>query len=148
MKTIFKFITLVIILNLIRYLIGGPIEGFTIMEPMHRVMPQYPDCFNNEFTQADWASSFFYNFMLWLSVVWIFHVAHPSVGGSYLVKSFKIFGLCCLFFVSLAAVYMNHYSTDIRTFYQYSMVDALILFSLLATANGFLYPLLFKEKLV
>ncbi len=140
MKTVFKFLLLVIILNLIRYFIVGPIEGLTIMEPMHRVMPEYPECFNNEFTQFDWMTSFFYNFMLWVSVVWIFHLAHPALKGSYLIKSLKVFGICCLFFSSLAAIYMNHYIVDIRTFYRYSILDAIIVFTILGVGNGLLYP--------
>lgn len=143
MKTILKFLLLVVLLNLVRYFIGGPIEGFTIMEPMHRVMPEYPMCFNNNFTTQDLASSFFYNFMLWLSVTWIFHVAHPALSGSWVVRSLKVFGLGWLFFASLAAVYMNHYVADIRTFYLYSILDALILFPLLGVTNGVLYPWLF-----
>jgi hypothetical protein len=142
-KTALKLILLVVMLNLIRHLVGGPIEAFTIMEPMHRVMPEYPTCFNNQFTGWDWASSFFYNFMLWFSITWIFHIAHPALSGSWVVRSLKVFGLGCLFFISLAAVYMNHYVPDIRTFYQYSMLDALILFPLLGVANGLLYPWIF-----
>lgn len=80
--------------------------------------------------------------MLWLSTTWIFHVAHPALNGSWIIRSLKIFGLGCLFFISLAAVYMNHYAPDIRTFYRYSKLDALILFPLLGVANGLLYPLL------
>ena len=40
MQTIAKLAVLVILLNLVRYVIGGPIENLTIMEPMHRVMPE------------------------------------------------------------------------------------------------------------
>lgn len=146
MKTALKLILLVVLLNLIRYLIGVPIEGITIMEPMHRVMPEYPRCFNNDFTGQDWASSLFYNFMLWFSITWIFHVAHPALAGSWIARSLKIFGLGCLFFISLAAIYMNHYVPDIRTFYQYSMLDALILYPLLGLANGVLYPRIFGKE--
>ncbi|MFQ5633107.1 MAG: hypothetical protein ACE5I1_30435 [bacterium] len=146
MKTFLKFILLVIILNVVRYLIGGPIEAVTIMEPMHAVMPKYPEVFDTDFSGADFAISFFYNFMLWLTATWVFHIAHPALMGNFIAKSFKVFGLMCLFFISLAAVYMNHYIDAIKTFYIFSMIDAIIVFSVVALANGLIYPKLFKMK--
>lgn len=144
MKTFLKFILLVVILNVVRYLIGGPIEGVTIMEPMHEVMPKYPDTFDTEFSSSDFALSFFYNFVMWLTATWVFHIAHPVVSGNFIVKSFKIFGLMCLFFISLAAIYMNHYVDPIKKFYLFSMLDAVIVFAIVALANGLIYPRLFK----
>lgn len=144
--TLGKFLLLVVILNIVRYLIGGPIEGLTIMEPMHRVMPEFPGCFNNDFTSQDFAISFFYNFMLWLAVTWIFLLAYPSMRGSFVVRSLKVFAVCCLFFISLAAIYMNHYIPEIRPFYMWSMVDAIILFFIVGLANGLIFPWLFKKK--
>lgn len=145
MKTVLKFLLLVVILNVVRYLVGGPIEAITIMEPMHEVMPKYPQAFDTEFTNTDFAISFFYNFMLWLTAAWVFHIAHPALKGNFISKSFKIFGLMCLFFISLAAVYMNHYSDPIKKFYLFSMLDAIIVFSIVALANGLIYPRLFKS---
>lgn len=142
MKNILKFLLLVVLLNGVRYLIGGMIEQYTIMLPMHQPMAEFPFCFNNNFTDHDWATSFFFNFMLWLAVTWLFHLAWPALKGSFITRSLIVFGICCLFFISLAAVYMNHYQEGIRTFYRYSMIDALILFPLLGVANGILYPLL------
>ncbi len=145
MKTVFKFLLLVVLLNVIRYLIGGMIEQHTIMLPMHQPIAEFPACFNNNFTEYDWGTSFFFNFMLWLAVTWLFHLTWPALQGSFLLRSLTIFGICCLFFISLAAVYMNHYPEGIRTFYRYSILDALILFPLLGVANGLLYPLLFGK---
>jgi len=137
---------LVVLLNIIRYVIGGPIEGLVLMEPMHAVMPQYPEVFDTEFSNADFIVSLFYNFMLWLTAAWMFYIAHPSFSGSMVVKSLKVFGLMGLFFISLAAVYMNHYTADIKTFYLYSMLDAVILFPLVGLANGLLYPRIIGQK--
>ena len=147
MKPLLKFLLLVLILNIIRYLLGGPIEAVTIMEPMHEVMPKYPEVFDTDFTGTDFAISFFYNFMMWLTATWVFHVAHPAVSGNFIVKSLKIFGLMCLFFISLAAVYMNHYTAPIKQFYLFSMIDAIIVFSIVALGNGLIYPRLFKQEI-
>ena len=68
MITALKLIALVVLLNVVRYLVGGFIEGFTIMEPMHRVMPLYPDTFDNDFTGRDFAFSFLYNYLMWFWV--------------------------------------------------------------------------------
>lgn len=143
-----KFIFLVFLLNVIRYVIGGPIEAVVLMEPMHAVMPQYPEVFDTDFSNADFAVSLFYNFMMWLTATWVFYLAHPSLKGGFIVKSLKVFGLMGLFFISLAAVYMNHYTADIKTFYLYSMLDAAILFPLVGMANGLLFPRIFRSELV
>lgn len=147
MRSFAKFILLVVLLNLIRYLVGGPLEAITIVERMHEVIPKYPDVFNNDFDTTDFMISLFYNFMFWLTATWVFHIAHPRVTGSFIVKSFKIFGLMCLFFVSVAAVYMNHYTDAVKPFYFYSMIDALIVFPIVALANGLIYPRLFKKEI-
>ena len=147
MHTFLKFILLVIALNAVRYLVGGPIEAVTIMEPMHEVIPKFPDVFDNDFDAMDFTISVFYNFMLWLTATWVFHIAHPVVQGNFIGKSFKLFGLMCLFFVSLAAVYMNHYTSVVKKFYLFSMLDALIVFSIVALANGLIYPRLFRKEI-
>ncbi|MGN8226303.1 hypothetical protein [Gracilimonas sp. BCB1] len=147
MKIFLKFLGLVFILNLVRYLIGGPIEAVVLMEPMHAVLPQYPEVFDNDFSSTDFAISLFYNFMMWLTATWVFYIAHPQVKGSYIMKSLKIFALMGLFFVSLAAIYMNHYTSDIKVFYLYSMLDAVILFPLVGLANGLLFPRIFRKEL-
>lgn len=130
-------------LNVIRYLVGGPIESVTIMEPMHAVMPEYPEVFNVDFGTTDFVISLGYNFMLWLTATWVFHLAHPVFRGPVIVKSLKVFGLMCLFFVSQAAVYMNHYTDAVKPFYLYSMLDGLIVFGVVGVANGLLYPRFF-----
>ena len=135
-----RFLALVLLLNVARYAIGGPIEGFTIMEPMHRVMPLYPEVFNNDFTDRDFAVSLGYNFMLWFAAALGFHLMQPNLRGGWVAKSFKGYGVMCLSFVSLALVYMNHYVDAVKPFYFWSAIDALIVFSVVALANAFLYP--------
>jgi len=115
------------------------------MESMHQPMIDFTSCFNSQFTSSDWISSFFYNFMVWFCATWIFHLLHPSISGKMILKSLKIYGLMCLFFISVTAVYMNHYIDGIRTFYIYAMIDALITFSIVAIANGLLYPVFFRS---
>ena len=145
-KLIAKFLLLVVLLNVARYLVGGGIEAYTIMEPMHAPLPLFPEVFNNDFTSTDFAVSFFYNFMLWLSAAWFFYLLNPVLKGNIWVRSFKAYGLSCLFFVSLAAVYMNHYTAAVKPFYFWSMVDALIVFSVVAAANALIFPRLFREN--
>lgn len=144
MKTFLKLFLLVLLLNIIRYLVGGFIEGFTIMEPMHRVMPVFPEVFDNNFTSTDFYISLGYNFMMWFTATWVFHLLHPVLNGHFMIKSFKVFGLMCLFFCAVAAIYMNHFTSTVKPFFAWSMLDALIVFSIVALANGFLYPLFFK----
>lgn len=143
MKKIGKFLLLVLLLNLVRYLIGGPLEALLLMEPMHAVMPQYPQVFHTDFSNLDFAVSLGYNFMMWLTATWVFYLAQPALTGSMMIRSLKVFGLMGLFFISLAAIYMNHYTPDIQTFYLYSMLDAVILFPIVGVANGLLFPRIF-----
>ncbi len=147
MKTVFKFLVFVVLLNVIRYIVGGPIEALTIMDKMHRVVPEHPDCFDAMFDGGDYVVSFFYNFMMWLAAAWIFYVSWPSLKGTWLIRSLKIYGLVCLFFISLAAVYMNHYVHELKEFYLFSMADALIVFAIVAIANAYLFPLFFKREI-
>lgn len=144
MKSVLKLIGLVLLLNVIRYLVAGPLEAGTIMSPMHQPMIDFPDCFNNSFTTFDWTTSFAYNYMVWFCATWVFYIAHHQVTGSMIVRSFKIYGIMWLFFVSLSAVYMNHYVDGIKVFYKYGMLDAILTFSIVALANGLLFPRIFK----
>lgn len=145
MKTFLKLIVLTLLLNLVRYFVGGPIEAVTIMEPMHKVMPMFPDVFDNDFATADFVRSLFYNYVMWFAAALGFHLMVPSLKGHIFVKSFAGYGVMCLFFIGLAAVYMNHYVDSVKTFYVWSMIDALIVFSVVAAANALLYPLFFKS---
>jgi hypothetical protein len=48
-----------------------------------------------------------------------------------------------LFFASVSAVYMNHYSHP-KDFYIYNILDGLVVFPIVAVANGLLYPRFFR----
>lgn len=142
---VLRLLGLTILLNLLRYLVGGFIEGFTIMEPMHAPMGRFPQVFDTDFSGGDFAVSLFYNFMLWFFAVCLFYFMQPSLSGGWWAKSFKGYGLVCLFFISLAAVYMNHYTDAVKPFYLWSMVDALIVFSVVAAGNALLFPRLIPK---
>jgi hypothetical protein len=96
-------------------------------------------CFNTEFATFDWVTSFFYNFMVWLSITWLFHIAKDGLEGGWVVRSLKLYGIAWLFFAALSGVYMNHYS-HAKDFYLFNVLDALIVFPIVAIANGLLYP--------
>jgi len=141
-----RFLLYVLVLNLARYLIGIPIEQLTIAEPMHRVIPLYPDVFNANFGSSDFIISLFYNFCLWLSVALVFHLTHPVFSGPAIWRSLKVFGLMLFFYISLAAVYMNHYVDAVKPFYLYSMVDGILMFLLVGVVNGVIYRFFFKPQ--
>ncbi len=144
MRTVLKFITLVVILNVIRYLVGGIVEG-PVTSRLFRVMEEHPAVFNNNFTAFDWTTSYFYNFLLWLVATWVFLLLAPHLNGNYVVRSLEVFGLMLLFFVSVSAVYMNHY-THPKSFYFWNCLDAVIVFAIVGVANGLLFPRIFKER--
>lgn len=138
MVIVAKFLGLVILLNIIRYVVAGPIEAVTVFTPLFGVMTRNDHFFNTQFTPFDWITSYLYNFFVWLSAAWVFHLARPQLRGSDLVASFKAFGLAWLFFAAVSGVYMNHYSLG-RPFYLWNVADAVIAFSVVAAANGLLY---------
>ena len=144
MKTIAKLVLLVVLLNVVRYTVGGFFESFTIMEPMHAPMPLFPEAFDNDFTSTDFTISLFYNFMMWFFAAVVFHLVHPVLRGPIWVRSLKSFALMAAFFSSVAAVYMNHYTAGIKPFYFWSMIDAWIVFPIVGLANGWLYPRFFR----
>ena len=146
MKFIFKFLALVVTLNLVRYIVAGPIEQFTILPKLFGIMSENPTIFNNEFTTFDWVSSFFYNFMMWFIVTVVFVLMHKNLQGNMIIKSLKVFGLMFLLFASISAIYMNHYA-HAKTFYILNILDGVIAFTIVALANGLLYPRFFKKEL-
>lgn len=86
---------------MIRYVIGFPLESVAA----HRLfaeMERHPAIFNNNFTTLDWVTSFFYNFVMWLTAEWIFALLEPRLRGNILLKSFPAYGLMLLFFAALA----------------------------------------------
>jgi len=140
-----RFLLLVIALNLCRYLIGFPLERLFLPKTLFAEMQRHADFFNTAFTTADWVTSYFYNFMMWLACELVFVLMRPALGGSAMLKSFKVYALMWLFFASLSAVYMNHYRVA-RMFYLYNLLDAVLAFAIVATANGWLYPIFFRSR--
>ena len=142
MKTFGKILLLTLIINVLRYYPLSYVESLTIMEGMFGTMEAHPQYFG--FTPDDLPWSYLYNFILWLCVVVIYHLAHRQLNGSHINRSLQVFAICGLFFISLTAVYMNHFNLEIRSFFRYSMMDALILFFFLGLANGLVYPKVFR----
>ena len=136
-----RFLLLVVVLNVIRYLVGGLVEAPLIMPYLFGAMQESTAYFNTDFATLDWMTSYFYNFMMWLTVVWLFYLLHPVLSGHMIVKSLKVFGMGWLFFASVSAIYMNHYSHP-KAFYFWNILDAVIVFTIVAIANGLLYPLI------
>ena len=133
-----RFLGLVIVLNVIRYGVGGIIEAYTVLPWLFAEIEAHASYFNSEFTTIDWVTSYFYNFMMWFVAAWLFHLLRPVVDGSDLAASIKVFGIAWLFFASISAIYMNHYSHS-KDFYFWNIADAIIAFGVVAVANGLLY---------
>lgn len=144
--TFLKFLGLVVILNIIRYTIPLPAEMPLAATPMWQVMEKNPSYFNMNFTTLDWLTSYFYNFMMWLDFTWIYFYLHRSFKGDHIIKSLKLYGIMFLLFASISGIYMNHYSHP-KDFYFWSIVDAAVVFPVVALANGLVFPRLFRKEL-
>ena len=142
---IVKLLLLVVVLNVVRYVVAGPIEALLIFDRLFGAMDASRSFFNTQFTRWDWITSYFYNFIMWLVAEIVFIIMEPVLIGGAIVKSLKAFGLMNLAFLSISAIYMNHYSHP-KTFYLYNMLDSLIAFAVVALANGLIYPLMFKRR--
>ncbi len=84
--------------------------------------------------------------MMWFIVTVVFVLMHKNLQGNMIIKSLKVFGLIFLLFASISAIYMNHY-THAKTFYILNILDGVIAFTIVALANGLLYPRIFKKEL-
>lgn len=135
---VLRFLILVVLLNLARYLVGGLLEAWTVAPRLFGEMAAHPSYFVQEFGTWDWVTSFTYNFVMWLAAAWFFHLARPSLPGSDLSASLQVFALAWLFFASVSFIYMNHYSHP-ADFYVWNVLDAVIAFGVVAVANGLLY---------
>jgi hypothetical protein len=109
---------LVLLLNLVRYLLGGPIESVTIMRPMHSVMPRYPEVFDNDFMTRDFIVSLFYVLQLHALVRGGAGLPSPASSPARPPVAAKPGELRSdgLFFCSLAALYMNHFTATVKPF--------------------------------
>lgn len=133
-----RFLGLVLLLNIIRYAGGFLFEPFIIFPGLFGAMAENASYFRTEFETFDWVTSYLYNFLMWMSAVWLFHIARPALRGSDMVCSLKIFGILWLNFAAVSAIYMNHYSHP-RDFYLWNILDGLLVFTLVAVGNGLLY---------
>lgn len=139
-----KLLGLVFLLNIIRYVVGGVLEAYIIMPALFGAMEESRSYFNTDFTLTDWVTSYLYNFLMWLTIVWAFHTTQAGLKGGTIEKSLKVFGFALLFFLSVSAIYMNHYSHP-RDFYLWNMLDAVLVFTIVAVSNGMLYPWFFRQ---
>jgi hypothetical protein len=135
---IVRFLVLVLLLNVLRYAGGFLFEPWVIFPGLFSAMEESASFFRTEFQTIDWVTSYLYNFMMWLSCVWVFHIARPAIEGSDLIASAKIFGVMWLSFASISFIYMNHYAHP-RDFYVWNVFDALLVFALVGVGNGLIY---------
>ena len=142
---ILKLIVLTVMLNLVRYVVIGFVEEVVIFEKLGAAMAASPSYFNLEFTTADWVTSYLYNFVMWLMLTVFFHKTQPFLRGSMILKSLKVYVPTLVVFLSISAIFMNHYSHP-KDFYVYIMLDAVLMFPLVAVANGLLYPFLVRPE--
>ena len=146
LKSIFKFLLLVIILNVARYVVGFPFEKFLLLDRLFGAMERSSSYFNIQYSTFDWVTSYFYNFMMWFATTLVFVLLGSKLKGSYILRSLKVYALMFLMFASVSAIYMNHYSHP-KDFYFYNILDGLIVFCLVATVNGLIYPRVFKTEI-
>jgi len=144
--TFLKFLGLVVALNIIRYTVPLPYEFPLAVAPMMAVMEKHSSYFNSSFTNIDWITSYVYNFILWLSFTWVYFYIHRSFKGNHVTKSLKVYAVMLVVFASISAIYMNHYSHP-KDFYFWSIVDAALVFPVVAIGNGLLFPWVFKKEL-
>lgn len=137
-ETALRLLLLTVLLNVVRYTVGAAIEA-PVVTRLFGVMADNQAYFNTSFTTADWATSLAYNFVVWFSAVVAFHFMHPSLPGRWLARSLQAWGVMWVAFAAVSGVYMNHYSHP-KAFYGWNVLDALLMFGLLALANAWLYP--------
>ena len=136
--TFVRFLALVVLLNVVRYLVAGVVEQMLVLPHLFGAMAESPEYFRTEFTTWDWITSYLYNFVMWGVAAWEFHLLRPVLRGGNVVASLKSFALMWLMFAAVSAIYMNHYSHP-RDFYLWNILDAVIAFGTVAVANGLLY---------
>ena len=133
-----RFLVLVVLLNIVRYLVAGFVEQMLILPHLFGAMADSQEYFRTEFRTLDWVTSYIYNFAMWAVAAWVFHLLRPVLKGGDVVASFKAFGVMWLMFAAVSAIYMNHYSHP-PDFYLWNIADAVIAFGTVALANGLLY---------
>lgn len=126
--TYLKLFFYTIILHIPRYFTGGIIESYTIFEPMHKPVEDYPDCFG--FTTMDPLFSYGYNFTLWLSAVLIFRIAPRSLHCKMIFRSLLLWYLFSFLCQSGRSIYESSRTRNKNLlFVQYSGRSNLVCFS-------------------
>ncbi len=144
MRRVLKFILLVVFLTAVRYVVGGPLEKLLIADRLTATMEREYGFFNWQPSSIVWATSYFYSFMIWFLVSLVYVKIYPMVHGHPIWKSLKVYGVMFLYFATVSAMYMNQYSHS-SDFYLYNILDRMIIFPLVAVANGLLHPRLFRD---
>jgi hypothetical protein len=145
LRRILKTILLAVLLTAVRYAIGLPVEWFLIYDKLNSVMTQGRELFNVEFTPIEQLYSVAYNFLGWLLITILYVKIEPIVHGHPIRKSLKVYGVMYMYFVSVSAIYMLRYNHP-SDFYLFMMLDRLLLFPIVAVANGILHPRLFRPQ--
>ena len=137
--TFLRLLVLVVILNVLRYVIGGyALEPVLIFPGLGEAMAGSADYFNADFQTIDWVTSYSYNFTMWFICAWLFHLLRPVIAGVDVVASLKVFGILWVFFAAVCAILMNHYSHS-KDFYFWIIVDGLLVYGIVAICNGLIY---------
>ena len=140
-----RLLLLSLCLFVISFLVGGMLAS-PFAERMHEVMPKFPSAFYQDFDGTDMAISMAYNFALWWLATLAFHLVHPQLSGGMVWRSVKSYGVMCAYLCSVTAVYMNHFEDAAKPFFGWSMAFNVVVFPIVAVANGLLYPRFFKVR--
>ena len=145
MNNVLRFLLLVLLINIVRYIYAFlPVEQM-IFGPLMTAMSASPAYFNSDFSSVDWITSYAYNFVLWFTVTLQYVLLAPHLSGHPVIRSLKVYGIAFLFFASISAIYMNHYSHP-KDFYIWNIADALVVMPFLAVVNGLLAPILLRPR--
>jgi hypothetical protein len=143
LRGIAKTILLAVLLTVVRYVVGLPIEWFLIYDKLNSIMTEGRELFNVDWTPLEHFYSVLYNFLGWLLITVLYVKIESVVHGHPVRKSLKLYAVMYMYFVSVSGIYMLRYNHP-SDFYLYMMLDRLLLFSIVAIANGILHPRLFR----
>lgn len=144
MRRVLKLTLLVALLAVVRVVIGHPLERLLLADRIDAAMEANSGYFNTQFSTLDWVTYCFYSFAKWFAVSAIYMKLDGVVHGRPLVRSLKVYGVMFVFFASVSAVYMNQYNHP-GDFYVYKILQGLLIFTLMAFANAWIYPLVFRD---
>jgi len=143
-RRVLKLTLLVGLLGVIRVAVGHPLVRLLLADRMDAAIEASSGYFNTQFSTLDWVTYCFYSFVKWFSVSALYMKLDGVVHGRPLVRSLKVYGVAFLFFASISAAYMNQYNHP-GDFYIYKIIEGLLIFTLMAFANSWIYPLVFRD---